>query len=106
MGSMSQNGPNRSTYVRTHSDPIEVKSRLLEDILDDRLNKGWQNLPSSIFYRAMKQTVMYLFISKVKYTWFKARGIEIPSDYSVYDERNTLERGFYCWNYIVTTCIG
>jgi len=80
--------------ARTHSNPIEVKSRILEDIRDDRLSKGLQNLPSSTFYRAMKQTDLYQFLSEAKYAWFKVRGIEIPNDYSVYDERNTLSTLF------------
>jgi hypothetical protein len=32
--------------ARMHSNPIEVKSRVLGDIRDDRLSKGLQNLPS------------------------------------------------------------
>ncbi|MDI6884794.1 MAG: hypothetical protein QMD22_00300, partial [archaeon] len=80
--------------ARMHSNPIEVKSRVLEDIRADRLSKGLQNLPSSTFYRAMKQTDLYQFLSEAKYSWFKVRGIEIPNDYSVYDERNTLSTLF------------
>jgi hypothetical protein len=80
--------------ARMHSNPVEVKSRVLGDIRDDRLSKGLQNLPSSTFYRAMKQTDLYQFLSATKYTWFKVRGIEIPSDYSVCDERNTLSTLF------------
>ncbi len=76
--------------VRLRSNPIEVKRRVLEDIWADRLDKGEQNLPSSSFYRAMKQTDLYQFLSGAKYSWFKVRGIEISSDYSVSDERNTL----------------
>ncbi|NQE54152.1 hypothetical protein C5S29_11215 [ANME-1 cluster archaeon GoMg3.2] len=72
--------------ARMHSNPIEVKSRVLGDIWDDRLCKGLQNLPSSTFYLAMKQTDLYQFLSKAKYTWFKVRGIKIPNDYSVYDK--------------------
>ena len=80
--------------ARIHSNPIAVKSRVLGDIRADRLSKGLQNLPSSTFYRAMKQTDLYQFLSEAKYTWFKVRGIEIPNDYSVSDERNTLSTLF------------
>jgi hypothetical protein len=80
--------------ARTHSNPIEAKSRLLEDIQDDRLSKGLQNLPSSTFYRAMKQTDLYQFLSEEKCSWFKVRGIAIQNDYSVYDERTTLSTLF------------
>ena len=62
----------------------------LEDIRADRLNKGVQNLPSSTFYRGMKQTDLYQFLSDTKYSWFKVRKINIPGDYSLSDERNTL----------------
>jgi hypothetical protein len=80
--------------ARMYSNPIEVKSHVLEDIRADRLNKGVQNLPSSTFYRAMKQTDLYLFLSDTKYSWFKVRKINIPGDYSVSDERNTLSTLF------------
>ena len=39
--------------ARTHSNPIEVKSHVLEDVRADRLNKGLQDLRSSSFYHAM-----------------------------------------------------
>jgi hypothetical protein len=80
--------------ARMHSNPMEAKSRVLGDIRDDRICKGLQNLPSSTFYRAMKQTDLYQFLSEANYSWFKVRGIEIPNDYSVYDERNTLSTLF------------
>jgi hypothetical protein len=80
--------------ARMFSNPIEVKSHVLEDITADRLSKGLQDLPSSTFYRARKQTDLYQFLSEAKYSWFKVRGIEIPNDYSVYDERNTLSTLF------------
>ena len=80
--------------ARMHSNPIEVKSHVLEDIRADRLNKGVQNLPSSTFYRTMKQTNLYQFLSDTKYSWFKVRKINIPGDYSVSDERNTLSTLF------------
>jgi len=80
--------------ARLHSNPIEVKSRVLEDIRADRLGMGLQNLPSSTFYRAMKQTDLYQFLSEAKYSWFKIRGIDIPNDYSVSDERNMLSTLF------------
>jgi len=80
--------------ARMHLNPIEVKSHVLEDIRADRLCVGLQNLPSSTFYRAMKQTDLYQFLSEAKYSWFKVRGIEIPDDYSVSDERNTLSTLF------------
>ena len=80
--------------ARMHLNPIEVKSHVLEDIRADRLCVGLQNLPSSTFYRAMKQTDLYQFLSEAKYSWFMVRGIEIPDDYSVYDERNTLSTLF------------
>jgi len=80
--------------ARMHSNPIEVKSRVLEEIRADRLSKGLQSLPSSTFYRAMKQTDRYQFLSAAKYSWFNVRGIEIPNDYSVDDERNTLSTLF------------
>lgn len=80
--------------ARIHSNPIEVKSHVLEDIRDDRLSKGLQNLPSSTFYRAMRQTDLYQFLSEAKYSWFNVRGIKIPNDYSVYDERNMLSTLF------------
>jgi hypothetical protein len=80
--------------ARMRSNPIEVKSHVLEDIRADRLSKGLQNLPSSTFYRARKQTNLYQFLSEAKYSWFKVRGIEIPIDYSVSDERNTLSTLF------------
>jgi hypothetical protein len=38
-----------------HSNPIEVKSRVLGEIRDDRLSKGLQNLPSAASYRAMNK---------------------------------------------------
>ena len=78
--------------TRLHSNPIEVKSHILEDFRADRLNKGLQNLPSSSFYHAMQQTDLYQFATK--YSWFKVRGINIPRDYSVSDERNTLSTLF------------
>ncbi|KAF5428891.1 hypothetical protein C5S39_10030 [Candidatus Methanophagaceae archaeon] len=80
--------------ARMHSNPIEVKSRVLEEIRADRLSKGLQSLPSSTFYRAMKQTDLYQFLSAAKYSWFNVRGSEIPNDYSVDDERNTLSTLF------------
>ena len=58
------------------------------------LGKGLQNLPSSTFYRAMKQTDLYQFVSEATYSWFKVRGLVIPNDYSVSDERNTLSTLF------------
>ena len=61
--------------ARMHLNPIEVKSHVLEDIKADRLCVGLQNLPSSTFYRAMKQTDLYQFLSEAKYSWFKVRGI-------------------------------
>jgi hypothetical protein len=80
--------------ARMHSNPIEVKSLVLEDIRADRLDKGLKDLPSSTFYRAMKQTDLYQFSSDTKYSWFKVRKINIPDDYSVSDERNTLSTLF------------
>ena len=80
--------------ARMHSNPIEVKRHILEDIRADRFGKGLQNLPSSTFYQAMKQTDLYQFLSATKYSWFKVRGIDIPGDYSVSDERNTLSTSF------------
>jgi len=80
--------------ARMHSNPIEVKSHVLEDIRADRLIKGLQDLPSATFYRAMKQTDLYQFLSATKYSWFKVRGIDIPGDFSVSDERNTLSTLF------------
>ena len=53
---------------RMHSNPMEAKSRVLGDIRDDRLCKGLKNLPSSTFYRAMKQTDLYQFLSEAKYS--------------------------------------
>jgi hypothetical protein len=81
--------------IQPHFDPIglnptEVKSHVLEDIRDVRLSKGLQDLPSSTFYRAMKQTDLYQFSSDTKYSWFKVRKINIPGDYSVSSERNSL----------------
>jgi len=80
--------------ARMYSNPIEVKSHVLEDITADRLSKGLQDLPSSSFYRARKQTDLYQFLSKAKYSWFKLRRINIPADFSVSDERNTLSTLF------------
>jgi hypothetical protein len=60
--------------ARIHSNPIEVKSHVLEDVKADRLSKGLQNLPSSTFYRVMRQTDLYLFLSEAKYSWFNVRG--------------------------------
>ena len=80
--------------ARLHSNPLEVKSRVLEDVRADRLGKGLQNLPSSTFYRAMRQTDLYQFLSEATYSWFKVSGIVIPNDYSVSDERNTLSTLF------------
>jgi hypothetical protein len=48
---------------RLHSNPIEVKSRVLEDIRADRLGKGLRNLPSSTFYRTMEQTDLLVCLS-------------------------------------------
>ena len=76
--------------ARLHSNPLEVKNHVLEDIRADRLSGGLQNLSSSTFYRAMKQTDLLQFLSEAEYTWFKVRGIKIPNDYSVSNERNTL----------------
>ncbi|MBC8521627.1 MAG: hypothetical protein H8D26_06525 [Methanomicrobia archaeon] len=47
--------------ARMQSNPIEVKSHVLEDIRADRLGKGLKDLPPSTFYRAMKQTDLYQF---------------------------------------------
>ena len=69
--------------ARLHSNPIEVKGNVLEDFRADRLDKRLQNLPSSTFYRTMKQTDLYLFFSEAKYSWFEVRGIEMSKDYSV-----------------------
>ena len=80
--------------ARMYSNPIEVKSRVLEDITADRLSKGLQGLPSSTFYQARKQTDLYQFLSKAKYSWFKLRRINIPADFSLSDERNTLSTLF------------
>jgi hypothetical protein len=77
-----------------YSNPIEVKSHVLEDITADRLSKGPQDLPSSTFYRARKQTELYQFLSKAKYSWFKLRRINIPADFSVSDERIMLSTLF------------
>ena len=60
--------------ARIPSNPIEVKSHVLEDVKADRLSKGLQNLPSSTFYRVMRQTDLYLFLSEAKYSWFNVRG--------------------------------
>ena len=80
--------------ARLHSNPIEVKSHVLKDIRADRLDNGLQNLPSSTFYRAMKQTDLSWFFSEPKYSWFEVKGIVIPNDFSVSDERNTLSSLF------------
>ena len=80
--------------ARMRSNPLEVKSNVLEDIRADRHIEGLQNLPSSTFYWAMKQTDLYQFLSGAKYSWFKVRKINIPDDYSVSDERNTLSTLF------------
>jgi len=80
--------------ARMHSNPIEVKSHVLEDIRDIRLSKGLQDLPSSTFYRARKQTDLYQFLSEAKYSWFKMKRIDIPNDYSVSDERDRLSTLF------------
>ena len=45
--------------ARIHSNPIGVKSHVLEEFKADRLSMGLQNLPSSTFYRAMRQTDLY-----------------------------------------------
>jgi len=42
----------------------------------------------------MRQTDLYQFLSEAKYSWFNVRGIKIPNDYSVYDERNMLSTLF------------
>ena len=80
--------------ARMRLNPTEVKSHVLEDIRDVRLSKGLQDLPSSTFYRAMKQTDLYQFSSDTKYSWFKVRKINIPGDYSVSSERNSLSTLF------------
>ena len=78
--------------ARLHSNPIEVKSHAIEDIRADRLREGLQNLSSSTLYRAMKQTDLLRFLSEAEYAWFTVRGLKIPNDYAVSNERNTLSR--------------
>jgi len=68
--------------ARMHSNLIEVKRHVLEDIRADRHSKGLQDLPSFTFYRVRKQTDLYQFLSEAKYSWFKVRRIDIPSDLS------------------------
>jgi hypothetical protein len=72
--------------ARLHSNPIEVKRHVLKDIRADRLDSELQNLPSSTFYRETNTW----FFSEQKYSWFEVKGIVIPNNFSVSDERNTL----------------
>ena len=80
--------------ARMHSNPLEVKSHVLEDIKADRLSKGLKDLSSPTFYRARKQTDLYQLLSETKYPWFKVRRIDIPDDFFVSGERNTLSTLF------------
>ena len=51
-------------------------------------------IASSTFYLAAKQKTLNQFPSETKYSWFAAKGINIPPTYSVEKERQTLKTIF------------
>jgi len=75
------------------SNPIQVKKGMYNDIQEERIAKNQELLAKTTFYRGVNQKILSMFGSDQD-NWFKTKKITFPEDYSLKNNRESLNTIF------------
>jgi hypothetical protein len=75
------------------SNPIQVKKGMYNDIQEERIAKNQELLAKTTFYRGVNQKILSMFGSDQD-NWFKTKKITFPEDYSLENNRESLNTIF------------